>query len=109
MGKLSTRPIPPIPRKKLIIIEEVPSQECGRFIGINKDDVKGTIWVYAERGIFKYKVDKEDRNIWLIYLEDGKFEKAKEYCKYDEVAFAYVMIKEEEKNGKRRKEQGMNP
>lgn len=80
-----------------VVFEDFAPEDCGRFVGIYQDIIKGSIWVYCERGIFKYKVEKEDRNVWQIYLEDGNFEMAKNYCKLDEVKLAYIMIKEAEK------------
>ncbi|KAL7635941.1 UNVERIFIED_CONTAM: hypothetical protein RMT77_013758 [Armadillidium vulgare] len=79
-----------------IVFEEFAPEDSGCFVGIYKDFVKGTIWVFSERSVFKYKVEKEDRNVWHIYLEMGDFGKAKEYCKSNEVKLAYVLIKEAE-------------
>ncbi|MCL4138305.1 UNVERIFIED_CONTAM: hypothetical protein GTU68_023931 [Idotea baltica] len=78
------------------MFEDFPPEDCGQFVGIYKDNVKGSIWVFSERGIFKYKVDKEERNIWRVYLEASNFEMAKVYCRSDEVSLAYVLLKEAE-------------
>ena len=82
----------------------------GQLMGLIKDPVQNTIWTFTERAIFKYKVVydsfrlctsprrenlsfsiaflccdiqvvKESRDVWQMYLDMGKFDLAKGYCK----------------------------
>lgn len=80
----------------LIIIIILPVQITGKLIGISKDLVRNTIWVYSERSIFKYKVTQEDRNMWRVYMEKGEFEKAKEHCKENPAHMDQVLIRKAE-------------
>lgn len=41
-------------------------QSHGRLLNITKDLITGTIWLYAERAVFRYKIIKEDRHIWKV-------------------------------------------
>lgn len=77
-----------------VVFEGTIPEECGKLVGISKDPVKGTIWVFAERGVFKYKVDREGRNVWRIYLEQGNYELAKKYCNSDSSCLSYVLLQE---------------
>jgi hypothetical protein len=58
-------------------------QNNGRLLNIIRDPMKGTIWCFTEKLIFKYAISDEDRNIWSIFLEKGDFIKAQEYSKHD--------------------------
>ncbi|XP_045595871.2 vacuolar protein sorting-associated protein 18 homolog [Procambarus clarkii] len=77
-----------------VVFEGTVPEECGKLIGISKDVVKGTIWVYAERGVFKYKVDREGRNVWRIYLDQGNYELAKKHCNSDPSCLSIVLLQE---------------
>lgn len=67
------------------------------MVNITKDVMTGNIWAYSERGVFKYKVTKEDRNVWQVYVEKGEFELAKQYCKNNPVHVNHVLMKQAEK------------
>lgn len=56
-------------------------QQLGEVRGITNDPITQTIWVYTQRQIFEVGVTDEDRNIWKLYLDKKKFEKALEFCK----------------------------
>lgn len=77
-----------------VVFEGVIPEECGKLVGISKDPIKGTIWVYAERGVFKYKVDREGRNVWRIYLDQGNYELAKKHCNADPACLSVVLLQE---------------
>lgn len=40
----------------------------GGLLNITKDYATRSIWAYSERAVFKYKVNKEDRNVWQVKL-----------------------------------------
>ncbi|VVC29853.1 Clathrin, heavy chain/VPS, 7-fold repeat,Pep3/Vps18/deep orange,Zinc finger, RING/FYVE/PHD- [Cinara cedri] len=63
-----------------VMDEDYFSDGHGRFLNITKDLITGTVWLYAERAVFRYKITKEDRNVWKVYLDKGMFEEAKEIC-----------------------------
>lgn len=41
-------------------------QTYGRFLSITKDLMTGTIWLYAECAVFRYKLSNEDRHVWKV-------------------------------------------
>ncbi|KAL1116066.1 hypothetical protein AAG570_005561 [Ranatra chinensis] len=61
--------------------DDYDTEMNGKLVKITKDPVKGTIWVAAERALFRYKICDEDRNVWKIYSEKGDYELAKKFCK----------------------------
>lgn len=54
----------------------------------------GTIWAVTENAVFRFKVIKEERNVWQIYCENKKFELAKKYSRDNPVHYNHVLIKE---------------
>ncbi|KAF6200772.1 hypothetical protein GE061_005217 [Apolygus lucorum] len=68
--------------EKLVFTDNF-NEASGQIVNITRDAVKGTIWVYQERAVYKYKVNEEDKHVWQIYAEKGDFEEAKRYCKTD--------------------------
>ncbi|CAK9834118.1 Vacuolar protein sorting-associated protein 18 homolog [Anthophora retusa] len=77
-----------------LIFEDIYNDAVGKFVNITKDCVTHTIWVYSGKAIFKYKVNKEDRNVWQIYVDKGEFELAKQYCKDNPAHIDHVLVKQ---------------
>lgn len=44
--------------------------------------------------MFRFKIHKEERNVWQIYCENGEFDLAKKYSRGNEVFYNQVLIKE---------------
>ena len=42
--------------------------------GITSDPVRKTYWVYTDQAMYELGTQNEDRDVWKIYLEKGKFE-----------------------------------
>lgn len=74
------------------IFDDYFSETYGNLVNITKDPLKSTLWVYAEKAIFKYKVNNEDRHVWQIYADQGDYELAKKYCKDDPIRKDKVLI-----------------
>jgi vacuolar protein sorting-associated protein 18 len=49
--------------------------------GLTADPVRKTYWVYTNQSLFELDSTNENRDIWSIYLEKGKFEVALKYTK----------------------------
>lgn len=77
-----------------VIHEERYSGTYGRALGISKDQVKGVIWVYTSRAVYRYKVVKEDRNIWEIYLAKKDFNMARNFAKDDLIKLDQTICEE---------------
>jgi hypothetical protein len=81
--------------EKVLMNDRIPG-DCGDALGMCHDCVKGTIWLYTKKGIFKCKMDREDRNVWKAYLDQEKFDMARKYCRGDELKLLHVRMKEAE-------------
>ncbi|KAK3612565.1 hypothetical protein CHS0354_024553 [Potamilus streckersoni] len=79
-----------------LIFDEPFPERFGKLTGICKDPLKGNIWVFTPQNIFKYKVTREDRDVWQMYLDKQQFEMAKEYCKDNPVHMDKVLTKQAE-------------
>ncbi|XP_032674629.1 vacuolar protein sorting-associated protein 18 homolog isoform X2 [Odontomachus brunneus] len=79
-----------------LIFEDVYNDAVGKLIGITKDPATRSIWAYSERAVFKYRVTKEDRNVWQVYVDKGEFELAKQYCKDNPAHIDQVLVKQAE-------------
>ncbi|XP_011498125.1 PREDICTED: vacuolar protein sorting-associated protein 18 homolog isoform X2 [Ceratosolen solmsi marchali] len=79
-----------------LIFEDIYNDAFGKLINITKDPITGSIWAFSERAVFKYKVTKEDRNVWQVYIEKGEFELAKHYCKDNPAHIDQVLVKQAE-------------
>ncbi|KAJ8667382.1 hypothetical protein QAD02_009044 [Eretmocerus hayati] len=79
-----------------LIFEDTYNDAFGKLINITKDAATGSIWAFSERAVFKYKVTREDRNVWQVYVEKGEFELAKQYCKGNPAHVDQVLVKQAE-------------
>lgn len=79
-----------------LIFEDIYNDAVGKLIGITKDPATRSIWAYSERAVFKYKVTKEDRNVWQVYVDKSEFELAKQYCKDNPAHIDHVLVKQAE-------------
>ncbi|XP_078602605.1 vacuolar protein sorting-associated protein 18 homolog isoform X2 [Branchiostoma floridae x Branchiostoma japonicum] len=53
----------------------------GKLLGMSKDPIKGSIWSFSDQAVFKYKVVRESRDVWQMYLDRGEYDLALAYCK----------------------------
>lgn len=68
-----------------VVYEEVFNvQTFGEMQGLATDSRKDTIWLYSDKFVFAVDVVKEDRDAWKLYLQQGKFELALDYCDTDQ-------------------------
>ncbi|KAK7098433.1 vacuolar protein sorting-associated protein 18 homolog isoform X3 [Littorina saxatilis] len=63
-----------------VILDDVIPERFGRLLGIRKDPIRGGIWAYTSQAVFVYKISRESRDVWQMYLSKGDFELAKRYC-----------------------------
>ena len=61
-----------------------------------KDPVGGLVWIYTERAVFRYHVQREARDVWQMYMSMNKFDLAKEYCRDRPECMDMVLAKEAE-------------
>lgn len=63
-----------------LVYEDYFSESFGKLLNIVKDPVKRTIWAITTKAVFRYKVFREERNVWQIYADKDQFDLAKKYC-----------------------------
>lgn len=78
------------------VFEDIFPETYGRTIGLAKDPVFGTVWAFSELAVYRYKIEREDRHVWEVYLKDRNYELAKMYCKGDPQKLDQVYTKHAE-------------
>mmetsp|Transcript_14133 Transcript_14133/g.42580 ORF Transcript_14133/g.42580 Transcript_14133/m.42580 type:complete len:1025 (-) Transcript_14133:43-3117(-) len=65
---------------RVVYEERIVSKSAGRLLGLYRDPLDGTVWVYAEKGVFELIITRENRQVWLNYLEMNQFDDAFNHC-----------------------------
>lgn len=78
---------------KEVVYEDNYNEAFGKLINIIKDPITGVIWAVTENNVFRYKVHKEERNVWQIYSENRQFDLAKKYSRDNPLHYNQVLIK----------------
>lgn len=63
-----------------LIYEDIYTEAHGKLKNLVRDVKKRTIWAITDKSVFRYKVVREERNLWKIYSDKEQFDMAKEYC-----------------------------
>ncbi|XP_042895877.1 vacuolar protein sorting-associated protein 18 homolog [Parasteatoda tepidariorum] len=77
-----------------LVFEDFFSETYGSLKGIVKDPEKGTIWAFSEMGIYRYRIFREERYVWEVYLDKDEYELARKYCKNDPIKIDKVLSKQ---------------
>ncbi|XP_029454450.1 vacuolar protein sorting-associated protein 18 homolog [Rhinatrema bivittatum] len=64
-----------------VVFQDVFLEKFGCLKRMVKDPNVGQIWIHTEKAVFRYHVQRESRDVWKMYMNMGKFDLAKEYCK----------------------------
>ena len=64
------------------------------MVGVTRDATRGTIWAFSQRGVFRYTVTDESRNVWQILMEQGDFERAKALCHGNPASMDLILARE---------------
>lgn len=59
-----------------IVFEDPFGERYGRVMGMCRDPVAGTVWVYSEAAVYRYKITDESRRNWRIFLAKGDYDAA---------------------------------
>lgn len=57
-------------------------------------NIPGDIWAVTENAVFRFRVNREERNVWQIFCNNQEFELAKKYARSNEACYNHVLIKE---------------
>ncbi|XP_038059367.1 vacuolar protein sorting-associated protein 18 homolog [Patiria miniata] len=79
-----------------LIDEEVYNVKYGKILGVCRDKTRGTIWTFTDQSVFKYKVVKESRDVWRMYLDQGNFDRSKEFCQDNPANLDKVLTRQAE-------------
>lgn len=81
---------------KELVHDEQYSESLGNLIDIVKDPIKHTIWAITSKAVFRYKVSREQRNVWQIYTEKKQFELARKFCENNPAHLDTINVKQAE-------------
>ncbi|KAJ0027124.1 hypothetical protein NQD34_018124 [Periophthalmus magnuspinnatus] len=79
-----------------VVYEDVFPEKFGALKRMIKDPVGGLVWIYTERAVFRYHIQKESRDVWQMYMGMKKFDLAKEFCRDRPECMDMVLAKEAE-------------
>lgn len=79
-----------------VVYEDVFPDKSGTLKKMIKDPVGGLVWIYTERAVFRYHVQREARDVWQMYMNMNRFDLAKEYCRDRPECMDMVLAKEAE-------------
>ncbi|CAG9766632.1 unnamed protein product [Ceutorhynchus assimilis] len=81
---------------KEVVYEDQYNEAFGKLVSVLRDTRTGDIWALSENAMFRFKVHREERNIWQIFCANGQFDLAKKYSRANEACYNQVLIKEAE-------------
>ncbi|XP_069493612.1 vacuolar protein sorting-associated protein 18 homolog [Ambystoma mexicanum] len=79
-----------------VVFQDFFLEKFGSLKRMVKDPTIGQIWIHTEKAVFRYHVQRESRDVWKMYMDMGKFDLAKEYCKERPECLDIVLAKEAE-------------
>ncbi|XP_019754048.2 vacuolar protein sorting-associated protein 18 homolog isoform X1 [Dendroctonus ponderosae] len=79
---------------KEVVYEDQYNEAFGKLVSVIRDSRTGDIWALSENAMFRFKVHREERNIWQIFCANNQFDLAKKYSRGNEVCYNQVLLKE---------------
>ncbi|KAJ8378135.1 hypothetical protein AAFF_G00247730 [Aldrovandia affinis] len=79
-----------------VVHEDVFPDKFGALRRMIKDPSGGLVWIYTERAVFRYHVQREARDVWQMYTGMNRLDLAKEYCRDRPECMDVVLAKEAE-------------
>ncbi|CAB1339814.1 unnamed protein product [Coregonus sp. 'balchen'] len=79
-----------------VVYEDVFPDKFGTLKKMIKDPAGGLVWIYTEKAVFRYHIQREARDVWQMYMSMNKFDLAKEYCRDRPECMDMVLAKEAE-------------
>jgi hypothetical protein len=65
------------------------SKDGARILGVTRDAMKNTFWIYSPTSVYEVVIQTEDRDVWELYLQKQEFsmafERAKDAAQRDKV------------------------
>jgi len=66
--------------EEIVYEETFDASQSGTMLGMVPDPRKGTVWMFSDRMVFEVEIEKEQRDIWRLYLEKSEYANALAYC-----------------------------
>ncbi|XP_034830412.1 vacuolar protein sorting-associated protein 18 homolog isoform X2 [Maniola hyperantus] len=79
-----------------LVYEDKYSEVHGKLKNIVQDPIRKTIWAVTDKAVFRYKVKREERNVWRIYSDKEQFDLAKLYCQNNPAFIDTINVKQAE-------------
>jgi len=79
-----------------LVYNDLFTDRFGPLLGLCRDPVKESVWTFTPKAVFKYRICRESRNVWQIYLDQNEFSLAKQYCHDNRANLDRVLTKEAE-------------
>ncbi|KAG7461333.1 hypothetical protein MATL_G00208930 [Megalops atlanticus] len=79
-----------------VVHEDVFPDKFSPLKRMIKDPAGGLVWIYTEKAVFRYHIQREARDVWQMYTSMNKFDLAKEYCRDRPECMDIVLAKEAE-------------
>ncbi|XP_019880940.1 vacuolar protein sorting-associated protein 18 homolog isoform X2 [Aethina tumida] len=77
-----------------VVYEDNYNEAFGMLVNVIKDVKTGEIWAVTENAVFRFKITREERNVWRIFCKNQQFELAKKYSRSSEASYNLVLVKE---------------
>ncbi|XP_048483000.1 vacuolar protein sorting-associated protein 18 homolog isoform X2 [Plutella xylostella] len=79
-----------------LVYEDFYSEAHGKLKNIIKDPKRRTIWAVTDKAVYRYKVVREERNVWRIYSDKQQFDLAKQFCQNNPAFIDIINVKQAE-------------
>lgn len=78
------------------VYEEQFTEQQGKLLDILKDETSNAVYLYTTKAIYRYKISREDRNVWRLYLDKNEFSLALSHCQENTAYKDIVLTKQAE-------------
>uniref|UniRef100_A0A336LYU9 Vacuolar protein sorting-associated protein 18 homolog n=1 Tax=Culicoides sonorensis TaxID=179676 RepID=A0A336LYU9_CULSO len=73
------------------VYEEQFTEQQGKLLDLMKDATTSSVFLYTTKAIYRYKITREDRNVWQLYLDKNEFSLALSHCQ-DNPAYRDIVL-----------------
>ena len=70
--------------EEIVYEENFNVKATGEMVGLAYDPVNSVKWLYSQRAVFEVVIEGEDREMWRLFLQQGRYEEALEYAESEE-------------------------
>ena len=63
-----------------IVFNKILDKKFGDMKGLSYDYREEAVFMYSDHYVFEIEIDHEDKNVWKLFLDRKKYDKALQYC-----------------------------